>query len=178
MEDDVRDVVYQARRRRIIALRADRAGLALDGAKAAMTGPVTKEERKALALSGDRLYEMQLLGQLTDEQVGAGHDFAARYLRWAMAEGLPRRTAKIVSLTGLAAGSGAGLEVDPERVMGLRERHERDVAVVKREAFAGAIQHLFAAAVEDRPASVYLLRSALDALIKFHTGKGRADEEK
>lgn len=162
--EDVRDVVLQARRRRLSAalLEAN-----VEIWRESVTAPMSRAEKARLSLAGDRLFELEMDGELHPEQVAAGHDFAARYQRWVITQGLPRRTAKVASYGSV---SGMPFDHDEEACQRARDAHMRDLEAIRAYALGGAIQHLFAAVVEDRYAAPAMLRSALDALIRLHRG--------
>lgn len=163
-KEDARDVVIQARRRRLMAPMLDK-GCDLRQWRIDATAPVTKQERAILRLCGDRLFDLELKKELHPDQVAAGHDFAARYLRYAVTNGIPRRTAKI---SAYGAVKGMVGEFNEDAAIQAKAAHMEDCRVIKLQCYPGSLDHVFRACVEDQPASIYLLRSGLDALIRLH----------
>lgn len=164
VKEDPRDVVIQARRRRLMASRLDM-GCDSEKWRIDATAPVTKEERAIFRLCGDRLFDLEMRGELHPDQVSAGHDFAARYLRYAVTNGIPRRTAKISTYGAI---KGLIADADDETAERAKMAHFEDCRVIRLESYPGALDHVFRACVEDARASIYLLRSGLDALIRLH----------
>jgi hypothetical protein len=172
VQEDPRDIVFLARRRRLNAALLD-ASVEIDKWRRAMSRPLTKEEKAFLSRAGDRLYELEMAGELHADQVGAGHDFAARYSRFAQTQGIPTRTAKVGSY---GAVRGAPVEFDDEVCRRARDAHAADVDAIRAHALPGALDHLFAAVVEDRTADPAMIRSACDALIRLHrSGRKKYD---
>lgn len=164
-QQDARDVVFAARRRQIMGGYLEAGCITAQAFKEAISAPITKAEKGILRLCGDRLYGLELEGKIQPEHVSAGHDFAARYLRFAQTNGIPRRTAKIA---GYGAIHGISPDIDPKHAERAKLAHYEDCAAIKGQAIAGALEHVFRACVEDKVANVYLLRSGLDALIRLH----------
>lgn len=167
VEPDAREVVLAARRR----VRSGHL-LDLEGGdqkfRDATSAPLTAAIKRDLLRLGDRLFDLQAAGSLSAEQVAAGHDFAARYDRYARLCGIPPRTAKV---GGYGAVRGAPMDVDPEVASRAKMVHFADVAAIAREAEPGSVAAIFAVSVEDRRAPIRLVISALDALINFHGGR-------
>lgn len=129
-----------------------------------MTAPVSKGEasRKGLLERGTVLWSLCADGEITREQAAAGDNFAARYVRYASLNGLPKITPSGSSYGDVRGGSR------PERLEAARlakADHMIDRRIIM-SCSAGAWWAMVRTCVENEPAPIYLLKLALSALVE------------
>jgi hypothetical protein len=160
-EEAPQQVVWSARRRVLSEFSEPQ-----DAAKwrARYMAPVTKAELKATGLeqAGSVLGRLQVVGDLSKEQMSAGEDYCQRYVDYAVLNGLPKLTAKTSSYSEVR-----GRINRPERLaaaMAAKDAHLKDQRRLAT-CSAGVKWAIKRACVLDEEAPLHLIREGLNALL-------------